>query len=398
MGIDRRGLYRFPWSVTDNPGGWVDVTDVCRLNCAHCFRRRIEGHRPLAAVLSDIDACRSMRNCDDMKISGGEPLTYPHLPDVVRHIARKGMKPFLMTSGLGLDRPLVKELARAGLVRFNLHIDSTQDRPGWEGRSEVDLNELRQFYADLVASVRGVGCGFNVTVSPSNLAAVPDIVGWAAGNIRVVQHMTFIALRGLVIGDDVAILAKGRRLPPGLVPNRVDDPSEVALTADTIADTIAARFPGIRPSGYLNGGAFPETDKYLVSVVIGSSAGVHGSFGARTQEIVQSVTHFVKGRYVAITRSAKVGRKVFLLGLFDREVRRAGRRYLGALACAPGRIFAPIYLLVLAIEQPLELIDGETNICDDCINMMVYRGRLIPSCRVEEYRAFGGPLLSQKTD
>ena len=65
---------------------------------------------------------------------------------------------------------------------------------------------------------------------------------------------------------------------------------------------------------------------------------------------------------MAITRSAKVGRKVFLLGLFDREVRRGGRRCLGALACAPGRIFAPIYLLVLAIEQPLELIDeGATS-------------------------------------
>ena len=133
-----------PWSVTDNPGGWVDVTDVCRLNCAHCFRRRIEGHRPLAAVLSDIDACRSMRNCDDMKISGGEPLTYPHLPDVVRHMARKGMKPFLMTSGLGLDRPLVKELARGGWSDSISIWTDTQDRPSWRARSEVDLNELRQ--------------------------------------------------------------------------------------------------------------------------------------------------------------------------------------------------------------------------------------------------------------
>lgn len=396
MGIDRRRLYRFPWSMTDNPGGWVDVTDDCNLSCAHCFRRRVEGPRPLEDVLSDIAACQSLRNCDDMKISGGEPLTYPHLLEVVRFIAGNGMKPFLITNGLGLDRPLVRELARAGLSRFNFHIDSTQNRPGWEGRTEVDLNELRQSYADMVAGVKGVGCGFNVTVSRANLAAVPDVFGWAVRNIRIVQHMTLIALRGLAVGDDVAIFARGRRIPADLIPNRIDDPAEVALTADGIAATIAGRFPEISPSGYLNGGAFPSVNKYLVSVALGSPRNLYGSLGARALEAVQIATHMIKRRYVAITRTAKVGRKVFLLGALDPEVRAAFGRFLRISTARPWQAFDPVYLLVLAIEQPLELIDGETNICDDCINMMVYRGRLIPSCRIEEYRSFGGPLVSQK--
>jgi len=396
MGVDRSRMYRFPWSIPDNPGGWVDVTDNCNLNCSHCFRRRVEGHRPLRDVLSDIAACRSMRNCDDMKISGGEPLTYPHIFEVVRFIAKNGMKPFLMTNGLGLDRPLVQELARAGLSRFNFHIDSSQNRPDWEGRDEVELNELRQTYAEMVAGVKGVGCGFNVTVSRANLAAVPDVVGWAVRNIRIVQHMTLIALRGLAVGDDVAVFGKGRRLPPELIPNRVEDPAEVSLTADGIFDRIAERFPDISPCGYLNGGAFPETNKYLVSVAVGSSRNLYGSLGARTLEVVQVATHMVKGRYVAITKTAKVGRKVFLFAAMDPALKRAFCRFLRVLFTRPWQVFDPVYLLVIAIEQPLELIDGEPNVCDDCINMMVYRGRLIPSCRIEEYRAFGGPLVSQK--
>jgi hypothetical protein len=337
-----------------------------------------------------------MRNCDDMKISGGEPLTYPHLLEVVRFIARNGMKPFLMTNGLGLDRPLVQELSRAGLSRFNFHIDSSQDRPGWEGRNEVELNELRQTYAEMVAGVKGVGCGFNVTVSRANLAAVPDVVGWAVRNIRIVQHMTLIALRGLAVGDDVAVFGKGQRLPPELIPNRVEDPAEVSLTADGIFDRIAERFPDISPCGYLNGGAFPETNKYLVSVAVGSSRNLYGSLGAKTLEVVQIATHLVKGRYVAITKTAKVGRKVFLFAAMDPALKKAFGRFLRVLFTRPWQVFDPVYLLVIAIEQPLELIDGEPNVCDDCINMMVYRGRLIPSCRIEEYRAFGGPLVSQK--
>jgi hypothetical protein len=396
MGIDRRRLYRFPWSITDNPGGWVDVTDDCNLNCAHCFRRRIEGPRPLEDVLSDIAACRSLRNCDDMKISGGEPLTYPYLLEVVRYIARNGMKPFLMTNGLGLDPALVKELARAGLARFNFHIDSSQDRPGWEGRNEVELNELRQTYAEMVAGVKGIGCGFNVTVSRANLSAVPDVYAWALRNIRIVQHMTLIALRGLAISDNVAIFGGGRRLPPELIPNRVDDPAEVALTADEISAAIAGRFPDVLPCGYLNGGAFPEMNKYLVSVALGSPRNLYGSLGAWALEAVQVATHMIKGRYVAITRTAKVGRKIFLFAAFDPAVRQAFGRFARVLTARPWQAFDPVYLQVLAIEQPLEIINGEANICDDCMNMMVYRGRLIPSCRVEEYRAFGGPLVSQK--
>lgn len=396
MGIDRRRLYRFPWSITDNPGGWVDVTDVCCLHCSHCYRRTLEGHRPLQDVLSDIAACAALRNCDDMKISGGEPLIYPHLLEVVRFVAKSGMKPFLMTSGVGLDRPLVRELARAGLVRFNFHVDSSQDRPGWEGRNEVELNELRQSYAEMVAGVKGVGCGFNVTVSRANLDAVPDVVGWAVRNIRIVNHMTLIALRGLVVGDDIALFAKGKRLPPDLIPGLAGDAGEVSLTADGIFDTLRERFPFLSPCGYLNGGAFPETNKYLVSVAIGSPRHLYGSLGARALEAIQVTAHLASGRYVSITKRTKVGRKIFLLAALDPVVGKAFARFLHAVFVRPWHAFEGIYIQPIAIEQPLELIDGEANVCDDCINMMIFRDRLIPACRVEEYRAFDAPIVSQK--
>ena len=396
MSIDRRRLYRFPWSVTDNPGGWVDVTDCCNLHCPQCFRRPREGHRPLEDVLADIQACQALRNCDDMKISGGEPLTYPHLLEVVRFIARQGMKPFLMTNGVGLDLPAVRELARAGLARFNFHIDSGQDRPGWEGRTEAQLNELRQSCADMVARVKGIGCGFNVTVTRHNFEAVPEVVAWATRNIRIVHHMTLIALRGIAVAEDVAFFAKGKRLPAESIPNRVEDPAEIALTADGILDKVRERLPALSPCGYLNGVAFPEVNKYLVSVAVGSRRHLYGSFGGRALETVQVAAHLATGRYVSITKRTKVGRKVFLLAALDPSLRQAFGRFLRLALRRPWQAFEGIYIQPIAVEQPLELIDGEPNVCDDCINMMVFKGRLIPSCRVEEYRMFDGPLVAQK--
>jgi hypothetical protein len=331
-----------------------------------------------------------------MKISGGEPLTYPHLLEVVRFIAKKGMKPFLMTNGVGLDIPKIHKLADAGLARFNFHIDSGQNRPGWEGRTEAQLNELRQSFAEMVLSVKGIGCGFNVTVTRDNINSIPDVVGWAVRNIRMVHHMTLIALRGVVLNDDVAFFVKGKRLAPETIPNQVEDPEEVNLTSEDILAKVQERFPVISPCGYLNGNALPETNKYLVSVVVGSNRHTYGSLGARALEIIQVGAHLVKGRYVSITKKTKVGRKIFLLAALDPAVRRALSQFVKVLISRPLHAFEKIYILPIAIEQPLELIDGELNICDDCINMMVFQNRLIPSCRVEEYRTFKAPVTSQK--
>lgn len=31
--------------MTDNPGGWIEVTDHCNLHCPGCYRKRTEGRR-----------------------------------------------------------------------------------------------------------------------------------------------------------------------------------------------------------------------------------------------------------------------------------------------------------------------------------------------------------------
>ena len=31
-------LYLLPWSVTDNPNGWIEPTTYCQLKCPGCYR------------------------------------------------------------------------------------------------------------------------------------------------------------------------------------------------------------------------------------------------------------------------------------------------------------------------------------------------------------------------
>ena len=78
---------------------------------------------------------------------------------------------------------------------------------------------------------------------------------------------------------------------------------------------------------------------------------------------------------------------------FDGPARRA----LGRLALAgfanPLRWFAPVRLQSINLQQPFEVLRGEVNLCDGCLNQMLYRGQLINSCRLDQYRLFGGPLV-----
>lgn len=393
MVIDQKKLYRFPWSMTDNPGGWVEMTDLCNLSCPGCYRQRLEGHRPLEDVLADIAACKKITNCDCMKISGGEPLTYPHIIEVIDFISKNGMKPLILTNGLSLDKSLLRAMEKAGLKRINFHIDSAQNRPGWEGKKETELNELRQYYVDLVGGFREVCCGFNTTVSRSNLDEIPDIVEWTMKNIHKVRHLALIALRGLPVSGGIEYCANATKVDPGGIRTSFMNTEEISISAEELYAIIEEHFPHSHPSAYLNGTAAPETYKVLVIPYLGSKHAIYGTVGARTIEFTQTMYHLIKGRYNLGLRKLDVGRKIFLLSLLDHEIRKSFAKYLKAGIRNPLRLLSRIYVQTIQIQQPREIVNGEINLCDGCLNQMVYKDRIINSCQLDEYRMYGSPLI-----
>ena len=150
--------------------------------------------------------------------------------------------------------------------------------------------------------------------------------------------------------------------------------------------------PNLRPSVYLNGTAVHETNKFLI-IVNTSNAKEHlGVLGPKTMEMAQMFYHFFNGRYFAFLENPRPGKKLFFMSLFDPEVKKIFGNYLKASLRNPIRLFDKIYSQSIHLQQPIEILDGMVNLCDDCVNMMVYEGRLINSCRLDEYRMFGGPI------
>ncbi len=185
----------------------------------------------------------------------------------------------------------------------------------------------------------------------------------------------------------------GEKIDPSGLRTSFMDEDEINISAEELYEIIEECFPHSHPSAYLNGSAAPETYKVLIIPCLGSKYAVYGTVGARAIEFAQTMYHVFKGRYNLGLRKQDVGRKIFLLSLFDPEIRMSLVRYLKAGIRNPLRLLSRVYIQTIHIQQPKEIVNGEINLCDGCLNQMVYKDKIINSCQLDEYRMWGAPAI-----
>ena len=391
MPLDKRNLYRMPWSMNDNAIAWLELTDICNLYCEGCYRQKITGHKPLEQVKEEIRFFKQWRNPDNVSIAGGEPLIYPHIMEVVSYIAELKMKPIILTNALALTPEMLKELKKARLSGFTIHIDSHQSRPHWKGKTEKELNELRQTYADMIAAERGLYVIFNATVYPSSFHEIPDIVRWGRENIDRVHGLVFITYRTGTSENSVAVSADSKVVDLSKLSYVRDRFDEKFVTSPEVYQIIRDNFPEYDASCYLGGTLKHDSFKWLAGAWFGTRKKMFGSAGKRTMELAQAGHHLFTGTYLAYLSNAKVGAKVFLGGLVDKSLRKAGQNWLRHVVANPAQLFDPVYVQSIGIIQAPDILpDGRADMCDSCPDMTVWDGKLVNSCRMDEYRLFGG--------
>ena len=391
--IDHRQLYRLPWSLPDNAIAWLEPTKKCNLACLGCYRENDpRGHKTLVEVRHDLDVFERYRTVDGVSIAGGDPLVHPEIVQIVRMVAQDGLKPIVNTNGLALTDELLEELKGAGVAGFTFHIDSKQGRPGWKKADEVELCELRQRYAEMVAAAGGIGCSFNATVYEDTLYQVPDVLEWAQRNIEIVGTVVFIAFRAGIVGNDFDHYVRGEQVDFSTVPYVTTDQTAHELQSTDIVAEIRKRFADFAPAAYLNGTERPDTFKWLLTGRLGAQGKVYGYVGPRSMELAQTFNHLRTGRYLAYSspRALSHGRAMLALSVFDPRLRTIARRWLVAGARRPSRLLERLRFQSVMIIQPADVYaDGSQNMCDGCPDMTVWNDRLVWSCRLEEPERFG---------
>jgi len=397
--LKKSELYRFPWSKNDNPIGWLEVTDVCNIHCKGCYRQNLEGHRPAEDLKEEVLIMKEYRNIDNVSIAGGEPLCHPDIDELIAFIAQQGIKPYLLTNGKAVTEERMRDLKKRGLAGLAFHVDMMQNRRGWEGKDEIGLMPLRDQYVDVMASVGGIPTSFGITVYKDNFEQIPALVRWGIENIKYVQGQTFITYRGALVKPGVRYVVQGREVDMDedkLGYATTEEPDQYDITSNDVYNIIKEHVPEYGASAYLGGTERHDSFKWLIGFMVGSDDGWYGAVGPKTVEFAQAGYHLLHGSYFAYSRKCGLGRKVFLAGLFDPTVRRLARRFLAN----PLRFFyKPVYgQSIGVIQAPDVLPDGRVDMCDACPDLTVYKGQLIHSCRMDEWRRWGGYMTQVRGD
>jgi MoaA/NifB/PqqE/SkfB family radical SAM enzyme len=386
--LNHLDYYRLPWNFTDNIINWLEPTAKCNLSCEGCYRlNEKDGHKPLEQIKEDLDVFQQFRNSDGVSIAGGDPLTHPDVIEIVREVKKRGMKPIINTNGLALTKELLAELKKAGVFGFTFHIDSKQGRPHWKNKNEIELNELRLHYANMLAEVGNISCAFNSTVYEDTMEYIPKMVEWAQKHIDIVHVMVFILYRA-VDNNEVDYYLGPKKINMGELVYNEDVPTRTDIKAPEIVELIKSSYPDFEPCAYLNGSEKPDSFKWLLTGRLGTKKKIYGYMGRKGMEAIQMFNHLFHNRYLAYAKpkDARKGKLMLLMAAFDKRLRKTFRNFYKN----PLNIFTRLYYQSVMIIQPVDFLeDGRQNMCDSCPDITVWNGKLVWSCRMEEQLKFG---------
>lgn len=176
----------------------ISLTDLCSLRCTYCMPAEGLDWLTKAQRLTDDEFLRLAAlfvslGVTSVRLTGGEPLVHPTLPDVVARLAALEPRPeiSLTTNGVTLAKHAVA-LASAGLDRINVSVDTLD----WHRFAELTRRDRLDEVLAGVAAAAEAGLApvkINaVLVRDSNLQEAPDLLLWALRNgylLRFIEHM-----------------------------------------------------------------------------------------------------------------------------------------------------------------------------------------------------------------
>tara|TARA_B100000131_G_scaffold6749_1_gene6994 strand:+ start:2047 stop:3045 length:999 start_codon:yes stop_codon:yes gene_type:complete len=179
----------------------ISVTDRCNFRCRYCMPRERFGEDhtflPKRALLSFDQIERVVRACiplglNKVRITGGEPLLRPKLPDLCARLSGLGIE-LALTTNASLLKSQAKELASSGLDRVTVSLDALDPKLFQEMTDgaipvEAVLEGIESAVEHNLGPVK-VNC---VVQRGVNESEVPDLVSHFRGTGVIVRFIEFM--------------------------------------------------------------------------------------------------------------------------------------------------------------------------------------------------------------
>jgi hypothetical protein len=123
-----------------------------------------------------------------------------------------------------------------------------------------------------------------------------------------------------------------------------------------------------------------------------------GYTGPKFVELFQVMHHLLAGKYAykfGKGRSTLNFIQILLLSLFLSSFRVIALNFFKEVAANPVNLFRRSTVQLICFIIPPGFVGGMRDECDGCPDAMLFEGRLVPSCGLEEFKLYGGPLTFQ---
>ena len=201
----------------------ISLTDRCNIRCFYCMPETGAEFSPVRALLSFEQILRFVSvvgrlGVDKIRLTGGEPLLRPKLPDLIAGlVGLRGLRDLALTTNGVLLPSSAQPLFDAGLRRLNIHLD-TLDRERF--RTITRRDELPRVLAGID---RAVSAGFHriklnaVAIKGLTEPDIVPLVRFARERNMEVRFIEFMPLdsqelwsldRVLTADDMIALLSR----------------------------------------------------------------------------------------------------------------------------------------------------------------------------------------------
>ncbi len=160
------------------------VTDFCNARCKTCsFWKTEKAVFPRKEIIGKvIEVLDKKLDVKFLSLTGGEPLTYPHLFPLIKEAKKHGMIIQLMTNGSLLDKWKIRRLTEFGVSFIGFSVDHYNETVVYENRGLPNL--LAQLKENVYhAKEAGILTQGGITIATHNIREIEKITDFALNNL-----------------------------------------------------------------------------------------------------------------------------------------------------------------------------------------------------------------------
>jgi GTP 3',8-cyclase len=179
----------------------ISVTDRCNFRCSYCMPRSVFGpgfrFLPAAEILSFEEIARLARvfvslGVRKLRLTGGEPLLRRDLPELIRLLPREPEIDLALTTNGSLLAAQAAELARAGLKRVTVSLDSLDDAV-FQHMNDAQIPVRDVLHGIERAAALGLELKINAVIRRGvNDAGLLDLVRYFRGSGQILRLIEFM--------------------------------------------------------------------------------------------------------------------------------------------------------------------------------------------------------------